>query len=441
MIRKKELLIWLFILIQNVLLYSTMLVLFLMIALIAPWVAILRYMRSKAYLFFLLLCPFAWGQTLQQLIDATPAGDTLVVNRHYSEYDVTITQPIVLLGRGGQLDAGHKGGGFIVQSDGVEISGMHIVNIKVSHTQNIAAIYLDKASDFVLKNNWISDAFFGILIEKSGGGEVFGNTISGVNTVQHRAGNGIHGWYCSGLKITDNTLFAMRDGIYFEFVSDSQIKGNLAQDNLRYGLHFMFSNKNSYVDNIFDHNGSGVAVMFSSAVKMQGNTFSNAWGAHAYGLLLKEVTNSFLINNRFVGNTIAIQAEGLEKIDYRSNDFIGNGWAVKFRGACYTNVFTANNFIDNSYDIAYSGAVHNNEMQGNYWSKYRGYDLDHDKRGDIPYRPVLLSSVITTGTPETLMLNSSLFMSLLNTAEDYFPILTPKTLIDNTPLLYPFDRN
>ena len=50
------------------------------------------------------------------------------------------------------------------------------------------------------------------------------------------------------MNISDNHLTKLRDGIYFEFVSNCKIENNLSEENLRYGLHFMFSNHNDYYD-------------------------------------------------------------------------------------------------------------------------------------------------------------------------------------------------
>lgn len=42
---------------------------------------------------------------------------------------------------------------------------------------------------------------------------------------------------------------------------------------------FMFSNDDTYLDNIFNNNGSGVAVMHSRRVIMLNNEFRENWEA------------------------------------------------------------------------------------------------------------------------------------------------------------------
>jgi len=206
-------------------------------------------------------------------------------------------------------------------------------------------------------------------------------------------------------------------------------------DNVRYGLHYMFSNEDVYENNHFENNGAGVAVMFSKQIKMIGNTFKNNWGPTSYGLLLKEIYDAEIVDNRFEANTIAINIEGSNRIRYTGNDFMSNGWALKVQGACYTNRFEQNNFLSNSFDVSYNGNLNDNVFVRNYWSSYTGYDLDMDGIGDIPYRPVKLFSYIVNRTPETIILLRSLFMDMINFSERVSPVFTPDNLIDPNPLM------
>ena len=76
-------------------------------------------------------------------------------------------------------------------------------------------------------------------------------------------------------------------------LEDSEIRGNVSEGNLRYGLHFMYSDNCIYEENTFRRNGSGVAVMYTKGVQMIGNRFEDNWGPSSYGLLLKEIYDSY----------------------------------------------------------------------------------------------------------------------------------------------------
>ena len=178
-----------------------------------------------------------------------------------------------------------------------------------------------------------------------------------------------------------------------------------------------------------------VAVMFSKKINMHENQFMENWGTAAYGLLLKEIYDAEITNNRFEQNTIGINVEGSSRINYAHNAFVRNGWAVKIVGACYTNSFRDNDFLYNSFDLSYNTKMNDNVFAHNFWSEYSGYDLNKDGIGDIPYRPVKLFSYIVNQTPETIVLLRSLFVFIINFSEKVSPIFTPDHLVDPQPLM------
>jgi nitrous oxidase accessory protein len=197
----------------------------------------------------------------------------------------------------------------------------------------------------------------------------------------------------------------------------------------------MFSNNDIYEDNEFTNNGAGVAVMFSKKIKMLNNVFKENWGTASYGMLLKEINDAEIKGNTFEKNTIGINIEGSNRINYMNNNFINNGWAIKVRGACYSNKFIGNNFLYNSFDISYNSNINDNTFDKNYWSNYTGYDLDKNGIGDVPYRPVKLFSYIVNRTPETIILLRSLFIDIIDFSEKVSPVFTPDNLMDNHPLI------
>ncbi|MFN8165932.1 MAG: hypothetical protein U0X76_07130 [Bacteroidia bacterium] len=51
--------------------------------------------------------------------------------------------------------------------------------------------------------------------------------------------------------------------------------------------------------------------MFTHGVRMYNNTFELNWGDAAYGLLLKEISDSYIQGNHFNRNTTGIYMEGI----------------------------------------------------------------------------------------------------------------------------------
>lgn len=384
----------------------------------------------------IVVCATCETTTIKMAIELSDNGDTIRVKpgKYYEHSLILIEKSIKIIGEDYPvIDGQSKGTVFSIKAENVHIEGLKIINVGMSFTKEFAAILLSYATNFTLKNNIVENAFFGFLLEKSDTGLISGNTISGTATEEAAAGNGIHLWHTKNVKILDNKIFNMRDGIYLEFGTHNYIKQNTSVNNLRYGLHFMFSNNNEYHNNTFDSNGAGVAVMFSKNIKMVGNKFMNNWGAASYGLLLKEIYDAEITNNDFIGNTTAINADGSTRINYVQNNFKNNGYAVKVLGACYENVFSENNFMHNAFDVAYNGRINSNRFDNNYWTNYTGYDLDKDGIGDVSYRPVKLYSYLTNQTPEAIVLLRSLFVDLVDFTEKVTPIFTPADLIDPTP--------
>jgi nitrous oxidase accessory protein len=201
----------------------------------------------------------------------------------------------------------------------------------------------------------------------------------------------------------------------------------------------MFSHDNSYEDNIFTNNGAGVAVMYTRHVKMIRNTFDKNWGSSSYGLLLKDISDSEVIQNKFIGNASGIYMEGTSRTIFKKNLFQSNGWGVKLQASCDDNTFTNNNFLGNTFDISTNGTLVLNNINYNYWDKYQGYDLNKDGTGDIPHPPVNLFSMIVERIPSAIMLWRSFLVFLLDRAEKVVPAITPENLKDNYPGMKPYD--
>lgn len=375
--------------------------------------------------------------SLEEAVRIAVDGDTINIGKGvYKITNLEIDKPLTIQGvEGTILDGDNKEGVLLFTADNFVLKDIKIINVKVSYTKDFAAIKVVRCKNFVLENIILEGVFFGFHIEKSHYGIIRNNSISSTAKDEANSGNGIHIWHSSNMDVVGNEIYGMRDGIYFEFVTESTVTDNNSYDNIRYGLHFMFSNNDTYYNNVFKNNGAGVAVMFSKFITMYQNKFIQNWGSASYGLLLKEIYDTQIYNNLFQENTIGIKGEGCTRINYKNNIFLRNGWAIKIAGACYKNIFENNDFMHNSLDLAYNTKVNDNKFENNYWSEYTGYDLDNDGIGDVPYRPVKLFSYVVNRSPEALVLLRSLFVDVINFSEKVSPIFTPDNLMDVNPVM------
>jgi nitrous oxidase accessory protein len=324
-----------------------------------------------------------------------------------------------------------------ITADDVTVRGFVFRNVGTSFVEDRAALKVTKARGCTISDNRIERAFFGIYLAAASDCRITNNVITGAGASEAAAGNGIHLWTSNRIHIEGNRISGQRDGIYFEFVRESEVIGNTSEHNLRYGLHFMYSDDCRYVDNVFRANSAGVAVMMTKRVTMTGNHFESNWGSASYGLLLKEVYDVRLERNQFVRNTVGLLADGANRIVAEHNEFRRNGWAVKLLASTDEGHFRANNFIGNTFDVATNNRESSNELAGNYWDAYRGYDLDHNGVGDVPFHPVRLFSLLVQTNEPSLILLRSVFISLLDAAERAIPTLTPQALADRSPMMRP----
>ncbi len=377
-------------------------------------------------------------KSIKKAIALAKVGDTVLVHKgHYKEGNIIINKRIVFIGKNYPiLDGQKKYEVLSIKADGVIVRGFKVIKSGYATLEDPCGIKVYNRKNVIIQNNILDDNFFGIYIQNGANCIVKNNKILAYGKEEQRIGNGIHCWKSDKLQIISNTISGHRDGIYFEFVTNSIIKGNFSTKNIRYGLHFMFSNDDAYISNVFKNNGAGVAVMFTKRVKMLNNHFEENWGDAAYGLFLKEISDSYIIGNKFARNTSGIHMEGTTRILVQKNIFEANGWGMKIQASCMENEIKSNNFLGNTFDISTNGSLVLNTFNGNYWDKYEGYDLDKNGVGDVPFHPLSLFAVITENNPSAMLLFRSFMITLLDKSEKILPSITPDNFVDKTPLMH-----
>lgn len=375
--------------------------------------------------------------SIQSALAAAKPGDTLKVHPGtYQEDNLRIEKSVTLEGIGFPvLDGSGKHEILTITAAGVRVSGFEVRNSGVSSLEDYAGIKVSGTERVTISGNRLRNCNFGIYLSKSKDCRVLDNEIRGNPRKEHDTGNGIHLWYCDRATVSGNDVRDTRDGIYLEFATESVMEDNHVENNLRYGLHFMFSHNNAYRRNSFQRNGAGVAVMYSRNVEMDSNHFGFNWGPASYGLLLKDMTDGRIAHNTFERNTMGIAMHGSNRMTVESNEFSENGWAVQIQSSSSSNTFLKNNFSGNSFDIAAEGELDDNRLENNYWDKYEGYDLKRDGTGDVPYRPVSLYAVVVGRVPSSVLLLRSPIVHLLDQAEKAFPSITPERVFDEKPAM------
>jgi len=377
-------------------------------------------------------------KTIKAALQLANNGDTVIVEKGlYKEGNIIIDKSIVFLGVNlPVIDGDKKYEVLSVKANHVHIKGFKIQHSSYASLDDPGGIKVYESRAVIIENNILYDNFFGIYLQYCKSCRIKNNKVIAFGKEEQEIGNGIHCWKSDSIQIIGNTVTGNRDGIYFEFVTNSIIWRNISDDNIRYGLHFMFSNYDAYFTNIFKNNGAGVAVMFSNHITMMNNTFQENWGDAAYGILLKEISDCYMAGNKFNNNTSAIFMDGTNRMKVEKNEFKSNGWGMKIQANCMDNAINNNNFIGNTFDVSTNGTLTLNTFNNNYWDKYEGYDLDKNKMGDIPYHPLSLYAVIVEANPPAMLLYRSFMVTLLDKSEKIIPSLTPDNFVDHEPLMH-----
>lgn len=379
-------------------------------------------------------------KSINHAIAMATDGDTILVNGGiYKEGNILVNKSISLIGKNKPvLDGQKKFEVVTIRASHVLFDGFVVQHSGYATLEDPGGIKVYNAYAVTISNNVLEDNFFGIYIHYGRKCLIKNNRIRAYGVEEQQIGNGIHCWKSDSMQIIGNKIRGHRDGIYFEFVTNSIIWRNVSESNIRYGLHFMFSNHDAYITNIFRRNGSGVAVMFTKEVNMFNNYFEDNWGDAAYGILLKEISDSYIIGNHFKENTAALYLEGANRIIIEKNQFQNNGWGMKIQASCMDNVVSGNNFIGNTFDISTNGSLVLSTFNNNYWDKYEGYDLDRNGIGDVPFHPLSLFAMIAERNPPVMLLFRSFMVNLLDRSEKMMPSLTPENFIDEKPFMKPY---
>ena len=410
-------------------------------------------MKFKIVFLFLcsgFLCSFIQAETfyvgknksfrsIHEAIKRSSNGDSIIVDAGtYFEKNLVIDKSIVLTGINYPVIDGEKKYEVVsIKAHNVTVSGFKISHSGYSTLEDPAGIKIYDSNNVTIENNIVDDTFFGIYAQYAKNCVIKNNKLTAYGKQEQEIGNGVHCWKSDSMQIIGNVITGHRDGIYFEFVTNSLIWRNHSEGNIRYGLHFMFSHNDAYINNIFSGNGAGVAVMYTHGVKMYNNFFEKNWGDAAFGLLLKDISDSYIEGNHFEKNTTGIHMEGASRIQMNKNVFKDNGWAIKITASCMDVSVSKNNFFGNSFDVATNGSLVLNTFNDNYWDKYEGYDLNKDGSGDVPFRPISMFSMIIENNPQTMILFRSIMVSLLDKTERIVPTLIPENLKDEHPSMKP----
>jgi len=386
----------------------------------------------------------AAGGSIAAVLERAAPGDTIRLAGGTYHENIVVNVPVTLTSDGGAIiRGGYQGNVVHVTAAGTVLEGLHIAEASPRLTKDMACVLVE-ADDVTIRNCTITESLHGIYVKAGNRVEILSNTIEGrLDLIEADRGNGIHLWNSANNQIIGNEIFNVRDGIYFSFADSTQIERNHIH-NARYGLHYMYSNDNSFFDNLFENNVAGAALMYSEDIVFARNTFARCRGFRAYGLLLQSMSRVTAQSNLILDNSRGIFMNNTDDSLIELNDVVDNDLAIQLNGGCDGNRFVRNNFINNLSDLLLD--VSDLETQwadidgGNYWSSFRGYDLDGDGAGDLPFPIQNVFQILETKVPEVRFYLLSPAAEVLKAAERALPILRLGDAEDPLPSMFPINN-
>lgn len=384
--------------------------------------------------------PAESGALALALAGASP-GDVLRLAPGRHDGPVVLEFEITLDGGGEALLQGNGVGSVItVTGDDITIRGLEIRGSGDAHPEVDSGIKLDRtAHRALIENNTLIENHVGVHVFGARDSIVRGNTIIGrrLHRMNSR-GNGIYVWNAPGTLVERNQIRYGRDGIFANASRENIFRDNVMRD-LRFAVHFMYTNMSEVTGNASIGNHLGYAIMFSNRVQLVGNL---SLSDRDHGVMLNYANNADVSGNLVRGGTT-------EKCTFVYNShrnlIVGNRFegceiGIHFTAGSERNVITGNAFIGNQTQVKYVGTSDvewSHDGRGNYWSDHPAFDLDGDGIADARFRPNDLMDHILWSQPAAALLLGSPAVQLIRWSQANFPATLPGGVVDSFPLTQP----
>ncbi len=415
------------------------------------------------------------GPRLQQVLDASSDGDTIRLAPGIYRGPITIRKQVVLEGlpqKTAILTGSLKGSVITVDAPNAVVRGLVVKGSGTDLAALDSGVFVSQsAKGAVVEDNEITGNLNGVYLHGAPHSIARRNRIVGYTAGRmSEAGNGVSLWNAPGAQIVDNDISFGKDGVSTNASKRNLFKGNRFHD-LRFAVHYMYTNDSVISGNTSVGNLVGYAIMFSSHLTIMNNVSD---GDRDHGLLLNFANGSTIKHNKVVGHlqpsdrwvlggTRADMSDmpasepssppneemqlGPEKCVFiynanrnvlEENLFQNCAIGIHFTAGSEGNDITGNAFVGNRSQVKYVGSRYldwSKKGRGNYWSDNPSFDLNGDGLADSPYRPNDIVDNVLWTAPQAKVLTTSPAVQIIRWAQSQFPSLLPGGVIDSKPLM------
>lgn len=236
------------------------------------------------------------GPTLSAVLEAAAPGDRIRLKPGRHDGPLIIDKPVTLDGEDGANIVGNgKGSVVTIEAEKVAVRGIRITGSGMNlSTLNSGIFAARTATGAIIENNTLTGNLFGIYLHGAKDSLARKNVIVGLKDGRmSEFGSGISIWNAPGGKVIDNDISFGRDGIATMASKKNVFSGNRFRD-LRFAIHYMYTNDSAVSGNVSTGNSVGYAIMFSNRLKIIDNISD---GDRDHGLLLNSANSSTISGN------------------------------------------------------------------------------------------------------------------------------------------------
>lgn len=383
------------------------------------------------------------SENLQQAIDQAQAGDRLILAAGTYNGSINISKSISIIGTENTIIKGNDVGNVItVTGSDISLSNFTVTGSGLLLETQDSGVFLSKqASNIEVRNLKILDNLIGVYVWGAKNATVADNIIRGRQDMRvNERGNGVQLWNAPGAIVENNDIQFGRDGI-FTTTNKKNIYRNNYIHQVRFAIHYMYTNDSLVENNISEGNTIGYAIMFSKKVQVINN---QSIDDKDRGILFNYANGVKIIGNKvYAKNNPTAPEKCLFIYNSNGNDIKNNYFSnckigVHFTAGSEKNNILNNAFVNNQIQVKYVGTKWldwSKDGVGNYWSDNSAFDLDGNGIADNLYRPNDVTDQILWRYPAAKLLINSPAVQVLRWAQSAFPALHPGGVVDSAPLM------
>lgn len=378
------------------------------------------------------------GQSAVEALAHAAPGDTIHLARGIFQGDLVVAVPgVTIEGDPGAVVQGSGTGNAIrVTAPDVTIRGLTIRGSGLTLIDKDSGVFLDRNADRaqVVDNRFEND-LISIYLDGPHDAVVRHNDIEGLRRLRRtERGPAISLWNTPGSRVIDNDIHSGRDGVFSVSSNHNVIDGNSFHD-VRFAVHFMYTNDSEVAGNVSVGNEVGYVLMYSDHLLVHDNVSDHD---RDHGLLFNYANDSRVENNAVRGSEKCVFIYNANKNRFAGNWFEDCQIGIHFTAGSERNEITGNAFVGNRTQVMYVGTRlldWSVAGRGNYYSDNPAFDLNGDGIADTVYRPNNLMDQVIWRAPAAKLLLNSPAMQVIRWAQAQFPAIHPGGVVDTAPLM------